>query len=236
MQGFISSFQSLGTVDGPGVRAVVFASGCPLRCGYCHNPETWSERGEETDERTLAARILRLKPYIKTGGVTFSGGEPLLQSEFFAALARILKAEGLHIALDTSGSVSGAAADELTALADLVILDVKFATEEAYSKYTGGSLASTLLYLDKLLALRKRVWIRQVVIGGLNDGEADVQRLKILLAPYKDIIDRVEFLPFRKLCAEKYENLGIEFPFAKYDETPMSVTDKLNAEWRNALH
>lgn len=235
MKGYISSFQSLGTVDGPGVRAVVFAAGCPLRCGYCHNPETRAEKGEATEAAALARRILRLKPYIKDGGVTFSGGEPLLQAEFFAELAALLKKEGLHIALDTSGAVDGEAADKLLAAVDLAIVDVKFATEEEYRKYTGGSLARTLAFLDKALALGKKVWIRQVVIRGLNDGDADLARLKSLLAPYAGIIERVEFLPFRKLCLEKYERLGLPFPFAAYDETPSAVTDALTRRWRELM-
>ena len=149
MTGRISSVQSLGTVDGPGVRAVVFGCGCPLRCAYCHNPETWSEAGEEWTADALAAKILRFKPYIKHGGVTFSGGEPLVQAEFFFELARLLKKEGLHIALDTSGQVRGRAADELLDLCDLAIVDVKFTTEEDYAKYTGGSLAAALDFIGR---------------------------------------------------------------------------------------
>ena len=233
MKGYISSFQSLGTVDGPGVRAVVFAAGCPLRCAYCHNPETWAEQGEVTDAESLARRILRFKPYIKDGGVTFSGGEPLLQAKFFAGLARLLKAEGLHVALDTSGNANGEDTDELLEFIDLAIVDVKFATEENYKKYTGGSLAATLAFLDKLLALGKKVWIRQVTVRGINDSDDDVKRLKSLLAPYASVIERVEFLPFRKLCLEKYERLGLPFPLAAYGETPREVTDALTEKYKN---
>lgn len=232
MKGYISSFQSLGTVDGPGVRAVVFASGCPLRCAYCHNPETWSEKGELTDSAELARRILRLKPYITGGGVTFSGGEPLMQAEFFADLARLLKAEGLHIALDTSGNADGDSADALLPLIDLALTDVKFTTEEDYKKYTGGSLKTTLAFLDKLLALDKKVWIRQVIVRGINDSGDSISRLKGLLAPYKTIIERVEFLPFRKLCLEKYERLGLTFPFADYAETPSEAIDEVAEKFR----
>ncbi len=229
MTGRISAFQSLGTVDGPGVRAVVFASGCPLRCGYCHNPETWSERGTEVSEDELLAKILRLKPYIRHGGVTFSGGEPLLQAEFFASLARSLKAEGLHVALDTSGNGGDAHVGELLDAVDLVLLDVKFSNEKDYRAYTGGSFARTMDFLADVRSRGKRVWIRRVIVAGLNDGEEDVRALKDLLAPFSDVIDRVEFLPFRKLCLEKYERLGLPFPFGSYDETPSSVTDRLTA-------
>ena len=168
MTGRISAFQSLGTVDGPGVRAVVFASGCPLRCGYCHNPETWSERGTEVSEDELLAKILRLKPYIRHGGVTFSGGEPLLQAEFFASLARSLKAEGLHVALDTSGNGGDAHVGELLDAVDLVLLDVKFSDEKDYRAYTGGSFARTMDFLADVRSRGKRVWIRRVIVAGLK--------------------------------------------------------------------
>ncbi len=228
-KGRISGFQSLGTLDGPGVRSVVFGVGCPLRCAYCHNPETWSEKGEETTAGELADRILRFRPYTVRGGATFGGGEPLVQAKFFTALARLLKAEGMHIALDTSANVEGADVDELVSLIDLAIVDVKFASEEDYKKYTGGSLGLVKKFLDKLAALGKRVWIRQVTVPGLNDTESDVLRLREVIEPYKDIIDRVELLPFRKLCLEKYEQLGIPFPFASVPEADGKDVERLNA-------
>ena len=135
-QGYIHSLQSLGTVDGPGVRAVVFSSGCPLRCIYCHNPDTWrSEDGEQVSVGELTSKIKRLYPYIKNGGVTLSGGEPCMQAEFFTALIRELKAMGLHIALDTSGAVYNERVDELLSLCDLVLLDIKFTSEEKYRRF-----------------------------------------------------------------------------------------------------
>ncbi len=219
MKGRISAIQSLAAVDGPGLRTVVFGIGCPLRCVYCHNPETWTEGGEEYEAEELARKILRFKPYIRRGGVTFSGGEPLAQAAFFSEVADMLKKEGLHIALDTSGNVTGEAADELTAKVDMALLDVKFTTEEAYRKYTGGSLATTLDYLAKLEALGKRVWIRQVIVQGLTDGADNAEALAGLLAPHAEVIDRVELLPFRKLCLEKYRRLGLPFALENTPET-----------------
>lgn len=227
-KGRISGFQSLGTVDGPGVRSVVFGVGCPLRCVYCHNPETWSEPGEETTAGELADRILRFRPYTVRGGVTFGGGEPLAQAKFFSALARLLKAEGMHIAIDTSANVVGADADELISLVDLAIVDVKFASEAEYKKYTGGSLEPVKDFLGKLARLGKRAWVRQVIVPGLNDTESDVMRLCDVIGPYKEIIDRVELLPFRKLCLEKYERLGIPFPLASVPEADGKAVEKLN--------
>ena len=213
MTGYIHSLQSLGTVDGPGVRAVVFAAGCPLRCKYCHNPDTWKMTdGTPTDAGELAARISRLYPYIKDGGVTFSGGEPLLQAEFFTHLASLLREKGLHIALDTSGCVMNEAVLGLLDVVDLVLLDVKFTDEDAYFRNTGGSFSHTVAFLDELERRGMPVWIRQVIVPGLNDKDEDIRRLSALLSGYT-VVRKVDLLPFRKLCLEKYDSLGIEFPF-----------------------
>jgi len=219
MKGYVHSLQSLGTVDGPGVRAVVFAAGCPLRCAFCHNPDTWKiTEGTPTEDTELKERIMRLYPYIKNGGVTFSGGEPLMQAEFFASLAKMLKDAGLHIAVDTSGCIMNEDTDKLLKLCDLVLLDLKFTTEKNYKDYTGGSLSSTLSFLDKLKEKNKPTVIRQVIIPGLTDTEQSIKHTAKLLLPYRSIICQVELLPFRKLCLEKYEALGIEFPFKDKDE------------------
>ena len=217
MKGYIHSLQSLGTVDGPGVRAVVFAEGCPLRCVYCHNPDTWECREADLLLHTeLAKRIIRLYPYIKDGGVTFSGGEPCLQAEFFGELAKELKREGLHIAIDTCGEIYNEKVRELIELVDLVLLDVKMTTEEDYLKYTGGSLEKTLEFLSELDRMGKEVWIRHVIVPGINDNEQDVLALKEILKPYS-CIKKVELLPFKNLCKEKYKMLGIDFLL---DDTP----------------
>lgn len=226
MTGYISGFQSLGTVDGPGVRAVVFASGCPLRCGYCHNPETWAERGKPVTVAELFEKIKRLKPYIKDGGVTFSGGEPLMQAEFFTELAVMLKKEGLNVALDTCGCYRDGFTDKLLSAVDIVILDVKFTTEEGYLHYTGGRLSAVTDFLKRAATLDKRIIVRQVITEGVNDGEDNILRLKEILSPYN--IETVELLPFKKLCLEKYENLGIDFPFGKFNETSDETIDRLN--------
>ena len=229
MKGIISGVQSLGTVDGPGVRFVVFAAGCPLRCAYCHNPETWEKRGEEIEAEALAEKILRFKPYIKNGGVTLSGGEPLMQGEFFAALAAILKRENLSVALDTSGNYFDEHTEKLVDLCDLFLLDVKFDSEEDYRRFTGGSLKKTLFFLDMLKAKEKRVWIRQVVLEGINSGEEHAEKLKSILAPFKGAIEKTELLPFRKLCMEKYHRMNIRFPFENLVETSKITLDRMNA-------
>ncbi len=219
MKGYVHSIQSLGTVDGPGVRSVVFLSGCPLRCIYCHNPDTWAQKERDlTDADTLVAQLLRFYPYIKNGGVTFSGGEPLLQADFVAEVAKALKKEGLHIAVDTCGVPFAPTAEQLLDIADLFLLDIKMTTEADYKLYTGGSLAATLAFLDRLEKMQKDTWIRHVVVPGINDTEADVLRLAELIKGYA-CIKKVELLPFKNLCLEKYKALDI--PWTLESTPPM---------------
>ena len=218
MTGIIHSIQSLGTVDGPGVRAVVFSQGCPLRCAYCHNPDTWDISGGETlstDE--ISERIGRLYNYIKDGGVTFSGGEPCLQADFFVELTEKLHGMELHVALDTSGAILDEAAKKLISLVDLVLLDIKFTTDEDYRRYTKMPMSHATDALDYLESIEKPTYIRHVIVPGINDSEEDAGRLGRLLSGYK-CIEKIELLPFRKLCIEKYESLGIPFPLLDYPE------------------
>ena len=219
MKGRICAFQSLGAVDGPGLRCVIFAQGCPLRCAYCHNPESWEAAGgEERSVSGLTARIERLRPYIaERGGVTPSGGEPLMQPEFAAALFHELKERGYHTALDSSGACGTRGAEAVLRYTDLVICDLKFTTEEGYSKYCGGSLAPVLEFLALTEAMRIPLWIRQVIVPGINDGEADIPRLREAARRFANL-ERIELLPFKRLCAVKYERLGIDFPLKDYPE------------------
>ena len=227
MLGHVSKIESLGTVDGPGVRCVIFTSGCPLRCIYCHNPETWAiDQGDAVDSEEIAEKISRLYPYIKRGGVTFSGGEPCVQAEFLCdVISRIMQTK-LHIALDTSGSVLNERVEKLISMCDLIMLDIKFTSNEDYKKYTGGTLTQTLEFLDKCQKLSKEVWIRHVVVPTLNDSDEDIMRLKEIIAPYDNII-RVELLPFKKLCLEKYESLSIPFPLYDIPECDSKTIDRL---------
>lgn len=232
MKGYVHSIQSLGTVDGPGVRSVIFTEGCPLRCIYCHNPDTWEcHERDLADSHEVAEKILRFYPYIKDGGVTFSGGEPLMQAEFLAEVASELKEKGLHIALDTSGcDPDNEKTDRLLALTDLVLLDIKMTDDEDYKKYTGGSLTEVMSFLDRLEAMDKDVWIRHVVVPGINGTADDILRLCQLIKGYK-CIKNVELLPFRSLCIEKYEKLGMEFRL-KNTKTP---TNEQMAEFRGTI-
>ncbi|HIT08034.1 MAG TPA: pyruvate formate lyase-activating protein [Candidatus Merdivicinus faecavium] len=236
MIGRIHSIQSLGTVDGPGVRTVVFMQGCPLRCGCCHNPDTWDPQGgEEMSAADIFAKIKRFRPYFgPEGGVTLSGGEPLLQPEFAAELFSLCKAEGLHTVLDTSGCLWNGKIESLLSLTDLVLLDIKQTTNEAYRAYAGCSMESPLFFLRQLEARGIPVWVRQVIVPGLTDTAENLERLGILLAPFR-CVQKVELLPFHKVCAVKYEKLGIPFPFDCYPAADPAKTADMQAEFAQKL-
>ena len=227
--GQIHSFQSLGAVDGPGVRFVVFMQGCPLRCAYCHNPDTWAfDKGETYSADDVVAKALRYRSYFgEQGGVTVSGGEPLSQWAFVRDLFQQLKAAGIHTALDTSGHGPMDGARELLAVTDLVLLDVKFTSEEAYESRCGGKLSQTMAFLQLCQEAGKTVWIRHVVVPGITDTPEEIKTLKTLISPFS-CIEKVELLPFHKLCLEKYEKLGIEFPLKDTEECSKETIEKLN--------
>jgi pyruvate formate lyase activating enzyme len=231
MKGYVHSLQSLGTVDGPGVRAVVFSEGCPLLCIYCHNPDTWEKDDAHLCEaQDIVGRIKRLYPYIKDGGVTFSGGEPCAQAEFFSELARLIKMDaGLHIALDTSGAIYNEKVEELLSLCDLVLLDIKMTNEDDYKKYTRGSLSATLAFLQRLEDMGKDVWIRHVLLPDINDTPEKMRELLAITHAFS-CVKKVEFLPFKNLCLEKYQALGIEFPMKNIPSMPQSRFDALIKE------
>ena len=220
MEGRVHSLQSLGTVDGPGLRYVVFLQGCPLRCAYCHNPDTWDPAGGAvmgTEE--LVEKILRCRPYFGTeGGVTVSGGEPLLQAEFVTQLFARLKQEGVHTALDTSGAGDLRKAPALLEVTDLVLLDLKFPTEEGYRQHCRGSLGQTEAFAALVAEKQVPLWVRHVVVPGLNDTLEDMAAVRSW-ARRQPTLEKIEWLPFHNLCLEKYQQLGVPFPLA--DTPPM---------------
>ena len=233
MKGRIHSFQSLGTVDGPGVRCVVFMQGCPLRCVCCHNPDTWDfSAGEEVDTDFLVAKILRLRTYFgANGGVTVSGGEPLMQAEFVAELFAKLKVAGIHTALDTSGCVYNAEVEKLLGVTDLVLLDHKYSSDADYLANAGCSMKTAEDFLAELNKRGIPTWLRRVIIPGKNDDAESVLYLNEV-AKRNDCVKKIELLPFRNLCAEKYEAMGIPFPLADTpaptQETMAYLTSLLN--------
>lgn len=220
MKGYIHSFQTMGTLDGPGVRFLVFMQGCPLRCGYCHNPDTWEMKDYqiEAEPEEVFQKVLRYRNYFgEDGGITVSGGEALMQAEFVTELFALCREAGIHTCLDTSGCIWNEQTEKLLDVTDLVLLDVKMTSEEDYRTYTKGSLRQTIKFLEKLEERGTDVWIRHVVVPGFNDSAEDQEKLDALLEGYS-CIKQVDLLPFRKLCKEKYDRLGIEFPFDKYEE------------------
>ena len=218
--GKIHSLQSFGAVDGPGIRFVVFVSGCPLRCGCCHNPDTWDmNSGEEMTAEEIFNKVLRYREYFGSeGGITVSGGEPLMQSEFCTELFELCKAAGINTCIDTSGCILNDKAERLIELCDLVLLDIKYTNDEDYLRYAGCSYKSVLDFYDLLIQKQKPMWLRQVVLQGLNDTEQNRNELLRLKNESGGLVKKVELLPFRKICQTKYDSMGIEFRFKDIPE------------------
>ncbi len=228
IKGRINSVQTLGTVDGPGVRFVLFMQGCPLRCGYCHNPDTWDLKGgKEVTPEEIAEKVKRYRNYFGAeGGITVSGGEPLLQADFVYELFSILKREKIHTLLDTSGCIFNERVERLLSVTDMCILDYKMTDDESYRKYIGCEREKVDIFLAELDKRNIPTHIRQVIVSGINDNEENVRRLYGLSGKYSCIF-KTELLRFRKLCAPKYENLGIEFPFGNIPETTKEQIEQL---------
>ena len=219
MQGRINAFQTLGTLEGPGIRFVVFFQGCPLRCAYCHNPETWDTSGGTlyTPEQVLE-KALRYKPYFgENGGITLSGGEPLLQSAFAARLLQGAKGAGLHTAICTAGTSDLVSARTVLEYTDLVIADLKFTSQKDYARYCGGNFHRVMDFLQLTQEMQIPLWIRQVVVPTINDTPAGAAALQKMAAQFSNL-EKLELLPFRKLCLEKYEALHIPFPLQNIPE------------------
>ncbi|MDE6667255.1 MAG: pyruvate formate lyase-activating protein [Clostridia bacterium] len=219
MTGYIHSFESFGTVDGPGIRFVVFMQGCPMRCKYCHNPDTWGiNAGKPYAPEEVLKEVLKYKSYIGKGGVTVSGGEPLLQIDFVSEFFRLLKEAGIHTALDTSG-VTFNASDEnsvqkhkqLLKYTDLVLLDIKHIDEEKHRQITGHSNKNTLDFARFLSDNGKPMWIRHVLVPNLTDDDNSLYKLKEFISSL-NTVQKVEVLPYHTMGEVKYEKLGISYP------------------------
>ena len=212
IKGAVDSIETFGLVDGPGIRTVVFLSGCKLRCKYCHNPETWIRGEYNYTPEELATKILKNKNYfMRNGGVTFSGGEPLLQSKFIIEVIKILKKENIHIALDTAG-VGNGNYEEILEYVDLILLDIKHTNRDKYKELTGMNNDESLKFREALNKSGKEVWIRQVIVPGLMDSE---EYLKSLVKEVKSIknVKKIDFLPYHNMAIDKYQKLGIDYPY-----------------------
>ena len=230
MTGQIHSIQTLGTLDGPGVRFVLFTQGCPLRCSCCHNPDTWDICGGSAYEAAeLAARAARYQAYFgKDGGVTVSGGEPLLQADFCAEFFRLCHRHGLNTCLDTSGCLMNDSIRTLLTHTDRVLLDIKYPTDALYRRHVGCGLQPVLDFLAELNARNIPVTLRQVTIPGLNDTAESIAMLRSL-AQAHPCVEKIELLPFRKICQTKYEMLHLSFPFADIPEPDAAQMASLQA-------
>ena len=217
--GKIHSIQSLGTLDGPGVRFAVFLQGCNLRCSCCHNPDTWEMNGgTEYSAEDIVKKAVRYKEYFgKDGGLTFSGGEPLLQAEFVKEVFELCHKEGINTCLDTSGSILNDKVKEMLEHTDRVLLDIKYTDDELYKKHVGCEMQKPIDFLEYLNEKKIATTIRHVVIPTVNDNEESIMRLHEIAQTHK-CIDKIELLPFKKMCSIKYEKLGIAFPFADKPE------------------
>lgn len=214
LKGRIHSFESFGTVDGPGIRFVIFFQGCGLKCKYCHNRDTWEiNTGIEYSTEGIIKKALRSKSYIESshGGVTLSGGDPLLQQDFVLKLLKEFKEQGIHTALDTSGAfVLTNKVKEILNYTDLVLLDIKHIDDEKCIELTGVTNKYTLEFAKYLNQIGKDIWIRQVIIPGYTDDETDLLKLKKFIHSLPSI-KRVDLLPYHDLGKFKWENLGLEY-------------------------
>ena len=234
--GRVHSIQSLGTVDGPGVRHVTFLQGCPLRCGCCHNPDTWdTEGGTLYPPEVLFAEAERFRPYFgKEGGVTLSGGEPLLQARFSEAYFRLCKENGISTCLDTSGCFLREDAMALLAVTDRVLLDIKYPTDALYRAHVGCGIETPIAFLSYLNEKGIKTTLRSVIIPTLTDTEAHVEFLSALTEKHS-CIDNVELLPFKKICTVKYEKMGIPFPFAEIPEPNRDTVAEMQQKIRKNI-
>ena len=213
--GRIHSLQSLGTVDGPGVRFVVFVQGCPLRSKFCHNPDTWDfNAGEEISAEGIVEKVLRYREYFKdSGGITVSGGEPLMQADFVREIFSLCKKEGINTCLDTSGCVINEKVLALLDVTDRVLLDWKFSSDKQYLENVGCSKNTVEEFIEILEQKAIPTTLRQVIIPTVNDNIESLTELKEQKTKFS-YVDKIELLPFKKICQTKYDQMGIEFPFA----------------------
>ena len=226
--GYLHSVETAGTLDGPGIRRVLFLNGCPLKCVYCHNPDTRRYKGGlKTDAFTELRGIARQKEMLLSmkGGVTLSGGEPLWQPEFVKAVFEGSKMMGLHTALDTSGFLGKKADDELLTYTDLVLLDIKHFDPEGYKRVTGVDLQPTLDFAERLAALKKPVWLRYVLVPGYTDQMDAISKMAVYARKLGNV-ERVEILPFHKMGEYKWEALEMNYELFDTEEpTPELIAE-----------
>ena len=228
--GWLHSYETGSTVDGPGVRVMLFMSGCLLRCLYCHNPDTWHLKdGTKIELAHAIRRLADFAPALRAmgGGLTISGGEPLVQIGFTRGLFAAAKQMGLHTALDTSGFLGDRADDDYLRHVDLVLLDIKSGDPDTYRKVTGAELGPTLRFAERLNAMGKAVWVRYVLVPGLTDDPENIREVAAFVAPMANV-EWVEVLPFHQMGEFKWKSLGLEYRLADTEPpTPQKVQEAL---------
>ena len=231
----IHSWELVTAVDGPGTRLTVFFSGCPLRCVYCHNPDTMEmRRGQDVELDELVRRIKRYRRVFSSsgGGITLSGGEVLMQPAFARNVLAAAKAMGVHTAIDTSGYLGAVADDSFLDNVDLVLLDVKSGTEESYKALTGRPLQPTLDFGNRLAARGTKIWIRFVVVPGWTDSEENVEAIAENIAPWKHVVERVEVLPFHNMGQDKWDALGMEYKLRDAQPPSKDTVERVREQFR----
>lgn len=231
IKGRIHSLESFGTVDGPGIRFVVFLQGCPLRCQFCHNPDTWDvHTGIEYEPQQLVDEIIKYKSYMEFsgGGVTFTGGEPLLQAEFILEVCKLLQPLKISVALDTSGFIWNSSVEEVLNYTDLVLLDIKNYDPRVYEKVTGVALSPTLKFLEHLKERSKKTWIRYVLVPGLTDNLDAIRGLSAHLDQYPNV-EKIELLGFHKMGEFKWKELGLNYQLADTPEPSKALLAEVKA-------
>lgn len=228
MLGYVHNFETFGTKDGPGIRFVLFMQGCPLRCLYCHNPDTWEKKNakyEYTPEQ-IFKEIVKVKNFIR-GGVTVSGGEPMLQAEFVLKLFKLCKQQGIHTAIDTSGIYLNDKVKEVLEYTDLVLLDIKQIDPDKYKILTSAPLEPTLQFMEYLASNNKSVWLRYVLVPQYTDDEIDLKKWAKYASQFKNI-ERVDILPFHQMAIHKWEEINVDYKLK--DLNSASNADKERAE------
>lgn len=227
MIGYVNSIETMALVDGPGVRFLVFLNGCNLRCLYCHNPEMWNKNiGTKMTPEELLTNVKDYLPYYKNGEVTFSGGEPLLQPEFLINSLKLLKDNNIHTAIDTSGVGLGNY-EEILKYTDLVILDIKATNEADYKYLTGKNMSEFNNFLQTCISLKKKMWVRMVIVPGINDNIKTILELNEFLRPIKNI-DKIELLPYHTFGKEKYSKLNIPYKLDYLEDMRQEKIDELS--------
>ena len=234
--GYAHSYETSSRYDGPGLRVVLFLSGCLLRCKYCHNPDTWHLKdGTYVSAQHVLDRLNSFAPALRSldGGLTISGGEPMVQLEFTRRIFAGAKEMKLHTAIETSGYMGDRADDNYLANLDLVLLDIKSSDPETYRKVTGRELAPTLKFAERLASMGKPTWVRFTMVPGLTDDPANVDGIAKFVAPMKNV-QWVEVQPFHQMGAFKWKAIGLDYELADLPAAPPELTKRVIEQFRAA--